>query len=153
MSDVIQDFYGAFRTKDHATMARCYADSAVFSDPVFPRLTADEARAMWRMFCAPGGDLRVELASSELSGNHGKARWVAHYSFPATKRPVVNVIDATFDLSDGKIVRHVDVFDFWKWSRQALGAPGLFLGWTPIVRGKVRKLARRRLDEFMAKGV
>lgn len=51
---------------------------------------------------------------------------------------------------EGKIVGHVDHFDFWRWSRQALGAPGLLLGWTPILRGKIRSRARGNLDRFLA---
>jgi ketosteroid isomerase-like protein len=151
MTDIVEDFYGAFARKDHATMARCYADDATFSDPVFPRLDAEHARGMWRMFCQPGNDLRIDLASHDVQGKVARGRWIAHYTFQATGRPVVNVIDATFDLENGKIVRHVDRFDFWKWSRQALGAPGLLLGWTPIVQNKVRRVAAARLEEFLAR--
>src|SRR5690242_2102272 len=98
LTHLIQHFYESFARKDHAAMAACYSDSAVFSDPVFPQLDATHVRGMWRMFCRPDGDLRIELASSELNGNVGKARWIAHYPFPATGRRVVNVIDASFDL-------------------------------------------------------
>ena len=62
-----------------------------------------------------------------------------------------NAIDATFEFRDGLIVRHVDRFDFWRWSRQALGPIGLLLGWTPILRRKVRRTVRRTLDAYLQK--
>ncbi|HET9043130.1 MAG TPA: hypothetical protein VFN70_08290, partial [Burkholderiales bacterium] len=68
-----------------------------------------------------------------------------------TGRRVHNVIDATFEFRDGLIVRHVDRFSFWRWARQALGATGWFLGWTPLVRDRVRSEARRGLDAFLQK--
>ena len=52
---------------------------------------------------------------------------------------VHNVIDAAFEFDgNGLIVRHRDRFAFWSWSRQALGAVGWLLGWTPLLRAKVR---------------
>ena len=62
-----------------------------------------------------------------------------------------NIIDAEFEFKDGKIFRHDDQFDFWRWSRQALGPAGLLLGWTPILRNKVQKTARKGLEDFIAK--
>jgi hypothetical protein len=34
--------------------------------------------------------------------------------------------------------------------RQALGPAGMVLGWTPLLRGKVRREARAGLDAFVA---
>ncbi|RMU63272.1 hypothetical protein ALP29_200285 [Pseudomonas syringae pv. avii] len=36
----------------------------------------------------------------------------------------------------------------WRWSRQALGAKGLLLGWTPLVRNAVRVQALKGLKAF-----
>jgi hypothetical protein len=149
---LISDFYTAFTRKDGVAMGACYADSARFSDPVFPDLDASQVRAMWRMFCeTPGSDLSVTFSGVEADDASGRAHWDAHYTFGLTKRQVENSIDASFELLDGKIVRHIDRFDFWKWTRMALGTPGVLLGWTPIVQGKVRRQARARLDAFIAK--
>jgi len=59
------------------------------------------------------------------------------------------IIDAEFEFRDGKILRHRDRFDFHRWSRQALGTSGLLLGWTPLLRNKVRSTARGSLEKFM----
>jgi len=148
----IRDFYAAFARKDGAAMAAMYAPDARFSDPVFPDLDARQVGGMWRMFCSgPDTDLRVEASGVTGDERGGRAHWDAHYSFGPGKRPVLNRIDAAFELRDGMIVRHVDVFDFWRWSRMALGASGALLGWTPIVRNAVRKQARARLEAFLAK--
>lgn len=43
----------------------------------------------------------------------------------------------------------MDNFSLWKWSRQALGAKGLLLGWSGLVQNKIRKTAKKRLEKFM----
>jgi hypothetical protein len=58
---------------------------------------------------------------------------------------VVNEIDASMRFEDGLIIEHRDSFDFWKWSRMALGPSGLLLGWTPMVRNKVRAQSKLML--------
>jgi ketosteroid isomerase-like protein len=147
MDELIQRFYGAFDRHDGDTMADCYAPDAHFWDPVFQDLTGTEAGQMWRMLTGRAEDLRVELAEHSSDGETGTARWIAHYTFTQTGRPVVNDIRATFKFKDGVIVDHHDDFDFTKWARQAIGLPGLL----PPVRSAVRKKARAGLDEFIAK--
>jgi hypothetical protein len=63
---------------------------------------------------------------------------------------VHNKIDAEFEFKDGKITKHTDTFDFWKWSRQALGAVGLLMGWNPLFQSMMQKKLRQRLDDFIA---
>src|SRR3954447_22553411 len=146
MDELIQRFYAAFNEKDGDTMAACYAPDAHFHDPVFGDLTGTEAGAMWRMLTGRAKDLRVELAAHAAEGDSGSAHWIARYTFAQTGRPVVNDIQATFRFKDGLIADHHDDFDFKKWSRQAIGLPGLL----PPVRSTVRKKARAGLDEFMS---
>jgi ketosteroid isomerase-like protein len=147
---LIERFYGAFAQKDGDTMAACYTPDARFHDPVFEELRGDEPGAMWRMLTARATDLRIELLEHQADDLLGSAHWRAHYTFAQTGRPVVNDIQATFGFRDGLIFEHDDEFSFYRWARQALGPQGLLLGWTPIVRGAVRKRARAGLDEFMA---
>jgi hypothetical protein len=147
----ITEFYDAFARKDGRAMAASYAPGARFSDPVFPELDAREAGGMWRMFCErPGSDLAIAFRDVTETPSGGKAHWDATYTFPLTGRKVRNEIDATFEMKDGLFVRHVDHFDFWRWSRMALGATGVLLGWTPIVRNRVRAQARANLERFLA---
>ena len=130
-------------------MAACYAPDARFSDPVFGDLEGQEPGAMWRMLTARADDLKIELMEHEAEADRGSARWVAHYTFTQTGRPVRNDVRARFQFSDGLIAVHCDEFDFHRWSRQALGTPGLLLGWTPLLRASVRRRARAGLDEFI----
>lgn len=147
---LIEGFYAAFQAGDHATMAAAYSDDATFSDPVFPRLDAKQARAMWRMFCTGGNEIEVTFSDVDAGEQHGSAHWEAVYPFPKTGRRVHNKIDANFRFKDGLIVSHKDEFNFYAWTRQALGTPGTLLGWTPIVQGQVRKQAASQLRRFMA---
>lgn len=145
---VIERFYRAFDEGDGDAMAACYAPDVRFSDPVFPDLRGERAGAMWRMLTSTPGDLRVELLERDADGDRGSAHWRAHYTFTQTGRPVVNDIRASFRFRDGLIAEHRDEFGFHRWARQALGPVGLLLGWTPLVRSKVRRMAAGRLEEF-----
>ena len=144
---LIDRFYAAFARRDAEAMAACYHPEVHFSDEVFD-LHGPAAGDMWRMLCANGRDLRVEASGIEADERTGRAHWDARYTFSATGRAVLNRIDARFEFRDGLIVRHVDRFDFWAWSRQALGAPGWLLGWTPLLRANVRARAARSLAAF-----
>jgi ketosteroid isomerase-like protein len=146
---LIERFYAAFDSRDGDTMAACYAPGARFSDPVFPKLKGTEPGAMWRMLTSQATVLRIELLAHEADDARGSARWRAHYVFSQTGRPVVNNVRASFRFADGLITEHVDEFNFYLWSRQALGAPGLLLGWTPLVKATVRRKAAAGLASFV----
>ena len=148
---LIESFYTAFQKRDGAAMEACYHPDITFSDPVFPELRGPRAGAMWRMFTArKDSDLAIEFRDVTGNDDSGTAHWDARYTFPTTGRKVLNQIDATFEFKDGKIIRHTDHFDMWKWTRMALGPVGYALGWSPIVKNKVRKLAAANLDAFLA---
>jgi ketosteroid isomerase-like protein len=146
--ELVKRFYGAFARGDGDTMAACYAPDVRFSDPVFPDLHGSDAGAMWRMLTSGPGDVRIELLEHEGGDTYGSAHWRARYTFTQTGRPVVNDVRARFRFADGLIAEHRDVFGFHRWARQALGPPGLLLGWTPFLRSAVRRKAAARLAEF-----
>ncbi len=146
--ELIGRFYAAFDCHDGDTMAGCYAPDARFRDPVFTDLRGEEVGAMWRMLTGRASDLEVELREHEADDEAGFAHWLARYTFE-TGRHVVNDIRASFRFRDGLIAEHRDSFSFHRWARQALGPPGLVLGWTPLLRATVRRRARASLDEFM----
>ena len=149
-TELIDTFYTSLANQNGDAMAACYHDQAVFEDPAFGELNADDARDMWRMLCASGTDLSVRHTILDDSDTSATVNWIADYTFSATGRSVTNDVTANLRFQDGLIVDHRDHFDFWKWSRQALGAPGLLLGWTPILKSKVRATTRSNLDEFQA---
>ncbi len=145
---LIDRFYTAMNRHDGDAMAACYAPDVVFSDAAFGELRGARAGNMWRMLCGRSKDLRVEHRVLSADDTRGSAHWDAFYSFGPAGRRVHNSIDATFVFRDGLIVEHRDVFDFWRWSRQAIGPMGLVLGWSPIVKNAVRKQALAGLDAF-----
>jgi len=149
-AQLIERFYAAFARRDWAGMAACYHPEVHFSDEAFDLRGAD-AGLMWRMLVTSGRDLTLEYRDISADERSGRAHWDARYTFSATGRKVLNRIDASFEFRDGLIVRHVDRFDFWTWSRQALGMPGLLLGWSSLLRSKVRAQAAKNLAAFKAK--
>jgi ketosteroid isomerase-like protein len=142
---LIERFYAALDHRDAEAMIACYAGDATFSDPVFPALDAPGVRAMWRMLCARGKDLRVVASRIEADAASGSAHCVATYTYSATGRAVVNRIDASFRFRGGLIERHVDRFSLWRWAAMALGAKGALLGWLPPVRSAIRAQAAKAL--------
>ena len=148
---VAERFYEAFMVRDHYTMGLLYAEHATFSDPVFPLLNARGARTMWKMLLTRAEDLGIEVKILEDSPTHASVDWVAHYTFGATGRPVVNRVHTEMAISLGRIVSQVDSFNLWRWSGQALGARGWLLGWTPLVRNKIRAQAAHTLREYARK--
>lgn len=148
---VIQKFYEAFHARDAAGMTACYDPNVIFSDPAFGRLEGEKATAMWHMLCGRAKDLQVTVRNIQVDDRSGSADWEAKYLFGPNHRPVHNVVKAAFDFRNGKIVKHTDSFDMWKWTRMALGGIGTVLGWSPLLTSAVRKSVRRQLDEYMQK--
>jgi ketosteroid isomerase-like protein len=146
---LIERLYAAFDRRDGDAMAACYAPDARFSDPVFTDLRGEQPGPMWRMLTSQAGELRVELLERAADEARGTARWRAHYVFTQTGRPVVNDVRASFRFSGGLIAEHTDAFGFHRWARQALGASGLLLGWTPMLRAAVRRRAGAGLERYM----
>jgi hypothetical protein len=106
---------------------------------------------MWRMLTNRAQNFSLTFDGIEADDKSGRAHWVATYTFSQTGRTIVNDIHASFVFRDGKIWRHVDRFDLWRWARQALGAKGWLLGWTPLVRNAIQAQAAKGLAIFRDK--
>ena len=150
----IERFYAAFARLDGETMTACYAEEARFDDEIFSLAGRRQIGGMWAMLCSGTRARGLSQWKLQASGITGRgAHWEAHYLFPATGRVVHNRIDAEFEFDgQGLIVHHRDRFDFWRWSRQALGLPGWLLGWTPFLRRKVQAQAAANLRRFLERG-
>lgn len=152
----LDDFYAAFARLDADAMAECYAPDAQFDDEVFALRGHRQVSGMWHMLCeatqARHRDAwKLTYSDIEADDRSGKARWQADYRFSASGRAVHNAIDSLFEFNNaGLITRQTDRFDFWAWSRQALGIPGALLGWTPFFRRSMRAQAAVNLDKYLA---
>jgi ketosteroid isomerase-like protein len=149
-AQLITRFYEAFSRRDGLGMAACYHPEASFQDPAFT-LQGEQVGRMWRMLCERGKDLTLTFSDVTADDSAGSTKWEAHYTFSATKRPVHNIIQSSFTFRDGLIHTQNDVFDFWRWSRQALGAPGIFLGWSSFLQSKVQAQAMAGLAAWKPK--
>jgi len=141
-------FYEGFSHGDAAAMNACYAADVSFEDPVFGKLAGDRPRAMWTMLCGTLRDFSLTYEILRADDLSGEARWIATYTYTSTGRRVCNHVHSTFAFRDGKIVCQIDTFDLWRWSAQALGPLGTLLGWSPIVRRRIRTTAADRLAKF-----
>jgi hypothetical protein len=152
----LEKFYTAFARLDSDTMATCYAPDASFDDEAFSLRGHEQVTGMWHMLCdatkAKGMDAwKLSYSGIEADASSGKSHWDADYRFSATGRMVHNSIDGVFEFNkQGLITRHRDRFNFWTWSRQALGLPGMLMGWTPFLRNKVRAQAAANLQKYIA---
>ena len=147
----IEQLYACFASLDARGMAACYADDAFFDDEAFSLRGRHAIGGMWSMLTdaiRKQGRKDWKLEVRDITDH--SAHWEPTYRFSATGRLVHNVIDAEFEFdSQDLIKRQRDRFDFWRWSRQALGAPGWLLGWSGFLRSKVRRSAARQLDKYL----
>jgi ketosteroid isomerase-like protein len=146
---LLEQFYRSFSQRDYQGMTACYAPNATFADPVFT-LKGKQIGAMWHMLCEGGRDLTVRFRDIVADEQQGQVAWEADYTFGTTGRKVHNVVTAHVTFQAGMIVTHRDVFDFWRWSRMALGLPGWALGWTPMLQKRVQQTVQQRLGRFIA---
>jgi uncharacterized protein len=153
LNGVIERLYRGFGGGDAEAMSSCYHRDAHFSDPVFTDLEGSEVMKMWRTLIGRSTDLEITLGDhaaepdpQDPGAGTGSAHWTAVYTFAQTGRKVTNEIDADFRFEDGLIIDHRDDFDFWKWTRMALGTPGVLLGWSPFLRKKVQGQSAELLE-------
>jgi ketosteroid isomerase-like protein len=147
---LITEFYTAFSQHDYARMAACYHDEIEFTDPAFGTLKGAQVTAMWKMlFERSNGKLKVVFSYIEADEKSGRAHWEAFYEFSKTGRPVHNKIDAQFEFKDGKIYRHRDHFNLWKWASQAMGVSGFLLGGTSFFKRKLQQQTGKALRDYI----
>jgi hypothetical protein len=147
--EIIHKLYSALQALDHKGMIQCYHPEATFKDPVFELNSKEEIAGMWTMLCKRAKEFELHYDDVRADSEEGEARLNAKYLFSQTGRMVHNHINAQFKFKSGLIIEQVDSFDFWRWSRQALGFPGLIMGWTSFLQKKVQKQAFKNLKRFM----
>lgn len=148
--EIIEAFYTAFQEGNYQGMVSHYHDDVIFKDPAFDTLQGIRARKMWEMLVKRGGDIAIKYHSVSADETSGTAQWEANYIFSQTGRRIINNITAKFEFKEGKIIRHTDHFNLWKWSRQALGLKGWLLGYTSFFQKKLQAQTNRMLDKFMS---
>jgi hypothetical protein len=104
------------------------------------------------MLCKRAKDFSLTYGNIQLlDEEYATCDWNAQYLFSKTGRKVNNKIKAHMRLKDGLIIEHTDAFDFYKWTRMAMGLPGFLFGWSNFMQGKIQKGARKGLVDFMEK--
>lgn len=94
------------------------------------------------------GNLKITYDNVKADENTGSAHWIAEYTYGQTGRKVVNKISARFEFRNGKIIKHTDHFNLWRWTQQAIGWKGYLLGWTPYIQSKIRQQTNQLLKAY-----
>jgi ketosteroid isomerase-like protein len=151
-AELITNFYEAFAKGDAETMVGFYHNDIQFRDPAFGNLRGEDAKNMWRMLIGRNkGNIKITFSKVVTNEKTGSANWVAEYVFSQTNRKVINVIAAKFEFADGKIIKHTDNFDIYKWTKQALGIKGYLLGWTAFMRKQIQQQSGKLLKKYTDK--
>lgn len=150
MKPIIKQFYEAYANLDAEGMVACYHDDVVFEDPAFGKLKGERAKNAWRMLISfhTNKTLKVTFSDLKMKGEKGYASWEASYVFPYTGRYIHDKINAEFQFKDGKIISHIDSYDFYLWSRKAFGITGYLVGWSYLFKFFVRSKMIGLLDKF-----
>ena len=154
MRAIADRFYAALAQRDAEGVAACYADDAVFSDPVFGELRGEAVRDMWRMLLGrSSGDMTTSIVrlGGSADGTTLQMHVTIDYTFSRTGNRVSNRIATFMMFRDGRIARQTDDFDFYRWARQAFGIAGWAAGWMPAFRRKVQSEAAAGLARFQAR--
>lgn len=151
-SELITHFYASFAKGDAEGMVSCYDNAIQFKDPAFGALKGEDAKNMWRMLLSRNkGNIHLTFSNVKADDKTGSANWVTEYVFSATGRKVINVISAEFEFANGKIIKHTDTFDIYKWAKQAFGFKGYLLGWTSFMQNKIQQQANISLKKYTEK--
>jgi limonene-1,2-epoxide hydrolase len=153
MKNIIEEFYEAFSNLDAENMVKYYHPDVVFQDPAFGELKGARAKNMWRMLChsQKGKGFKVKYNVIDFNTNKSNAEWEAFYTFSQTGRKVHNKISASFVIENGLIVEHIDKFNLYSWSKQAMGIKGFLLGNTSFFRNKLQQKTNSLLNKFEEK--
>lgn len=146
-TDIAERLYSAFQKLDGEAMAACYHPQAYFKDEAF-ELEGAQIGKMWQMLCANAREFSMTFQVTPVDDQRVRVHWEPKYHFSKTGRSVHNIIDAEIEIRDGLIYRHRDVFNFWRWSRQALGLPGYLLGWSGWLQTQVSTQAMAQLKRW-----
>jgi len=147
-TDLINKFYESFANADVVGMVNCYDNNIVFSDPAFGELKGSDAKNMWRMLLSRSKDIKITFDNVKADDKTGSANWRAEYVYSQTGREVINKISAQFEFQNGKIIKHTDRFNLWRWTQQALGWKGYFLGWSLFMKKKIQKQTNQLLNLY-----
>lgn len=149
--ETITKFYTAFANHDYESMSKCYNNDMHFRDPIFGDLNYKQVTMMWKMLIERGNhNLDVVFSDCKANDFTGSAAWQATYLFSKTNKMVINTIYAQFQFRDGLIIKHIDQFDLYKWSKQAFGITGFLLGWTGFFQNKIQQQARESLQKYIS---
>ncbi|MDO6739414.1 nuclear transport factor 2 family protein [Wenyingzhuangia sp. 2_MG-2023] len=147
---LIETFYTSFSNGNSKEMADCYHKDIVFQDPVFGTLKGKRACKMWEMLLAKRTEsTQISFDNIKTNADQGTATWKAEYTYGETNRKVINIVHANFKFKDGKIIEHIDSFNLWKWTQQAMGFAGYLFGWTPFLKSKIQKTTHKKLNDFI----
>lgn len=150
--ETIEKFYSAFAKGDAKTMIDCYHSDIIFSDPAFGTLKSDKAKAMWKMLLSnKRSESKITFSNISANEKSGSANWTAKYNYGPKGKKVTNHVKAQFEFKNGKIIKHTDDFNLWKWSQQALGLSGYLLGWSSFLKNKIQTEANKKLHIYSNK--
>lgn len=147
-TELIKKFYESFAKADTEAMVNCYDDNIVFSDPAFGELKGNDAKNMWRMLLSRSKDIKITFDNVKADDKFGSANWKAEYVYSQTGRKVINKISTQFEFQNGKIIKHTDRFNLWRWTQQALGWRAYLLGWSPFMKKKIQKQTNQLLKLY-----
>lgn len=150
--NIITNFYTAFSKGNSNEMIQCYHNDVVFEDPAFGTLKNGKPAKMWEMLMTRKKEsTTVVFSNIEANETTGKANWTATYEYGPKNRKVINNVSASFKFKDGKIIEHIDSFNLWNWTKQALGISGTLLGWSSFMKNKIQKTTNTQLTDYINK--
>lgn len=143
---VVDRFFEALRRADDAVINACYHPQISYSDPLFEDLRGARVALRWRLLLREAQSFSLEHELVFADERKVQVQWTVDYALKGKK--IRLPILSTLAIWDNLIVRQVDEYEFWQYSRQAQGFAGLLLGGIEPFQQLVKRRARSDLERF-----
>ncbi|WP_342269364.1 nuclear transport factor 2 family protein [Spiroplasma endosymbiont of Aspidapion aeneum] len=149
---IINEFYSAFKKGDYQKMNSLYGEDIIFNDSIFKDLDYLQVTSMWEMLLSKKEESKFSIEYEVLLDHNDEyyVMWSAHYLFGPKRRKVSNIVKSEMVIKDKKIALHTDVFDFYKWSKQAIGIASILFGKRKFFHNKICSVANKNLMNYIS---
>ncbi len=143
---IIEDFFSYLRANDAESLMKCYADDAVYFNPLSDLVQQPAIELVWKTFMDDAAGLEITWAVVEDKGEgYYACKWQASFNHTLTGKKVVMPVAAYFKCANNLIAEHSDGFSLHQYSAQAFGFPATIIGWNSYYQKKIKLKYRKRL--------
>ncbi|MBF0238087.1 MAG: nuclear transport factor 2 family protein [SAR324 cluster bacterium] len=141
----LESFFKAIIQLDYEAISSFYSPEAVYSSPVFDKITGPEIHGMWRLVCEMSHEIDIKIGHIEVHDQECEVSWLLKYDIPVLKKIIEQPVHSIFKMDGNGIISHEDQYNFAQWSGMLLGHWGVTFGHLSLLQLFFRKVVRQVL--------